>query len=79
MISCNMRTLYLMLVVMIAVPALAPAGDWPTYRHDNARSAVTSESLKTPLAECWVFSVSGQRLVGSPWSVVSSPGGRSPE
>jgi len=29
--------------------------DWPTYRHDNARSGITSETIKAPLSECWVF------------------------
>ena len=31
------------------------AGDWPTYRHDNARSGVTAETVKLPLTQCWVF------------------------
>ena len=30
-------------------------GDWPTYRHDNSRSAMTAETLTTPLAESWTF------------------------
>jgi len=29
--------------------------DWPTYRHDVARSGVTSEQIATPLYESWVF------------------------
>lgn len=29
--------------------------DWPTYQHDNRRSAVTSESLAYPLDKAWVF------------------------
>ena len=42
--------------VFAATMAPAPsAGDWPTYRHDNARSAVTEERVKLPLKECWVF------------------------
>ena len=32
----------------------AQAADWPTYRADAARSGVTRESLKLPLAEAWV-------------------------
>jgi outer membrane protein assembly factor BamB len=37
---------------------LAPAcaADWPTYAHDFARSAVTSESLPLELAEAWDYS-----------------------
>ena len=45
----------LVLTIAIASPAPSTGGDWPTYRHDNSRSAVTEESLKTPLAECWSF------------------------
>ena len=29
------------------------AEDWPTYQHDNRRSAVTSETLALPLREAW--------------------------
>jgi outer membrane protein assembly factor BamB len=41
--------------VAIALPSLATGGDWPTYRHDNSRSAVTEESLTMPLTDCWSF------------------------
>ena len=37
----------------INVPALA--GDWPTYRHDVARSGVTAEKVSPPLEQSWVF------------------------
>jgi len=33
----------------------AAADDWPTFRHDIARSAITSESLPPGLTEQWVF------------------------
>jgi len=33
----------------------ADAEDWPTFRHDNARSAVTAERLDAPFALEWVF------------------------
>ena len=33
----------------------ASADDWPTYRHDAQRSAVSTERVKTPLSEEWVF------------------------
>lgn len=33
----------------------ASADDWPTYRHDMARSGITAEKLSLPLAESWVF------------------------
>jgi outer membrane protein assembly factor BamB len=29
--------------------------DWPTYRHDGARSGVTSEEIKVPLHLGWIF------------------------
>jgi len=35
--------------------AVAVADDWPTYRHDNARRAATSEQLKLPLAPAWTY------------------------
>lgn len=41
-------------VALCCVTALAE--DWPTYHHDNARSGVTSENLRFPLHEQWVFS-----------------------
>ena len=31
------------------------AADWPTYRHDNQRSAITGESLALPLKHGWVY------------------------
>jgi outer membrane protein assembly factor BamB len=37
------------------LPVASRAGDWPTYRHDNARSAVTAEPVKPPLTQCWVY------------------------
>lgn len=33
----------------------ASAANWPTYRHDNARTGWTSESLAAPLALNWVY------------------------
>ncbi|MDA3925833.1 MAG: PQQ-binding-like beta-propeller repeat protein [Kiritimatiellae bacterium] len=34
---------------------LAPAADWPTYRHDIARSGITKEELLPPLKGNWQF------------------------
>ncbi|MCX7668612.1 MAG: PQQ-binding-like beta-propeller repeat protein, partial [Anaerolineae bacterium] len=31
----------------------ALAEDWPTYQHDVARTGVTAEPVRPPLAECW--------------------------
>lgn len=42
------------LAIVIAWPNAWPsAADWPTYRHDNQRSAITAETLKLPLARRW--------------------------
>jgi outer membrane protein assembly factor BamB len=42
---------------MLAATALAVTcrADWPTFQHDNARSGITTEGLKTPLYEQWAF------------------------
>jgi outer membrane protein assembly factor BamB len=42
-------------MVVLAMPTASRAGDWPTYRHDNARSGVTADSLTLPLVPCWTF------------------------
>ncbi len=34
---------------------LASAGDWPAYRHDVQRSAVTADRLALPLAPAWIY------------------------
>ena len=34
----------------------ALGANWPTYHHDNARNGVTSETVRFPLHEQWVFS-----------------------
>ena len=57
---CPMRCL---LAVSLAVLSgwswagrtVAMAGDWPTYRHDVARSGITDENLPWPLTTGWVF------------------------
>ena len=45
----------IVLAVVVAWSSQARGGDWPTYRHDNSRSAVTEEPLKTPLTDCWSY------------------------
>jgi outer membrane protein assembly factor BamB len=32
-----------------------PAADWPTFRHDNRRSAVSTEQLAAPLKQAWLY------------------------
>jgi outer membrane protein assembly factor BamB len=52
-----MRTVnFLVYVLIFALSAgLANAGEWTTYQHDNERSGITSEELKTPLKEVWIY------------------------
>jgi len=40
-------------ITWMAVASTAPA-DWPTYRHDAARSGVTDETVAPPLRVAWV-------------------------
>ena len=55
------------LVFCSASAALAPppaaADDWPMFRHDRRRTAVTSEKLTLPLQEAWYFRSRLSRLV----------------
>lgn len=50
-----MRTRFLAALVLLPCVLLVRAEDWPTYRHDNGRTAITQEKLPVPLAEAWVF------------------------
>ncbi|MCH7559371.1 MAG: PQQ-like beta-propeller repeat protein, partial [Planctomycetes bacterium] len=43
------------LIGLFLITASASAADWPTYRHDNARTGSTSESLATPLSLQWIY------------------------
>lgn len=45
----------LFLILFLMAPPAADAADWPTYRHDNARTGSTSESVIAPLVEHWVY------------------------
>ncbi len=42
-----------LLVVSVSIPTLA--GNWPTYRADNARLGVTKENIPAPLSLHWEF------------------------
>ena len=49
---------YLVLLVSACaplLPGLARADDWPTYRRDRLRTAVTDERLALPLEPAWTF------------------------
>jgi outer membrane protein assembly factor BamB len=43
------------IMAAVALVAATHADDWPTYRHDIARSGVTPEKIAMPLAESWVY------------------------
>ena len=43
------------LVVVAGVASHALAGDWPTYQHDAQRSGISTERIKAPLSQEWVF------------------------
>ena len=44
-----------LLLFVLASPSISMAGDWPTYLHDNSRSARTDENLTPPLSLRWIF------------------------
>ncbi len=43
----------LLLLAVFCAPAMAD--QWPTYRHDNARSGITAATLTLPLTESWAY------------------------
>lgn len=43
------------IIVLVALTPLLRAEDWPTYRHDRLRTAVTTETLPLPLELSWTF------------------------
>jgi len=47
------------------------AANWPTFRHDNSRTGATTESLKAPLKQSWVYS-----SPAAPRRAWSGPNGR---
>jgi len=54
----NRHTMTVLLVTLFVL-GVGPAGvwaeDWPTYRHDNRRSGVTSAPLDVPLQKVWEY------------------------
>ena len=40
--------------LLLLLPLVVSAADWPTYLHDASRSGITSEKLVLPLKEVWV-------------------------
>lgn len=51
-----LSTAVLCLIHLLSPPASAE--DWPTYRHDNRRSGITSESLSFPVQRAWEYQAS---------------------
>jgi outer membrane protein assembly factor BamB len=55
-VAACLRTLVCGLLLAGCTPAgSASADDWPTYRHDNRRSAATGERLSLPLRAAWTY------------------------
>jgi len=54
-LKCHKLNICFLPVVFVLLGSLANAADWPTYRHDNARTGATSESLAAPLSLHWVY------------------------
>ncbi|MCP4643872.1 MAG: PQQ-binding-like beta-propeller repeat protein [bacterium] len=51
----RIATLLVAGLILASLPTGAAAEDWPTYRHDHARSNATGEQLSAPLAPQWTF------------------------
>ena len=43
-------------LLLLSLPATASFADWPTYLANNERAGSTSQQLKLPLTQAWVFS-----------------------
>jgi len=50
-------------IVLLFASGRSTAEDWPTFRHDRLRSAVSGEKLPLPLQQAWVF-----RSLQSTWA-----------
>jgi outer membrane protein assembly factor BamB len=56
---CGRRVFFRLMPVLLALVSLpvaqASVADWPTYRGDNRRSGITSESIQVPLTPTWTY------------------------
>ncbi|MFP6694319.1 MAG: PQQ-binding-like beta-propeller repeat protein, partial [Pirellulales bacterium] len=43
-------------VLLCLFTTIGSADDWPTYRHDTARSGATSDRIEMPLENRWTYS-----------------------
>ena len=52
-----MKPIISILLALACCATCLPCGaeDWPTYRHDSARSAPTGETLPAGLVAAWVY------------------------
>lgn len=69
-----MKRLYtriLALCITLLISSAAPSADWPTYLANNERTGSTSQPLKLPLTQTWVFS-----SPSAPRRTWSGPAGR---
>ena len=62
----SVRFSVLVLLSLICLVSRVFGDDWPTYQHDNARSAVTQEQLTFPLKARWTFA--SRHAPESAWS-----------
>ena len=46
-------TLCILLTLVVQVPDVSTAADWPTYRGNNARTGSTAEKIDVPLNQSW--------------------------
>ncbi len=56
--SASLRAIYVgftCLVLLATICNMASGEEWTTYLHDNSRSGITSEQLKLPLREVWIY------------------------
>jgi outer membrane protein assembly factor BamB len=61
-------------VVLSLLPTAGFAADWPTFRHDIARSGATSDKIAMPLTKLWTYSAAA-----APQRAWSGAGGRTVE
>lgn len=69
----------LVILIVFCIFGIADGEDWPTYMHDNSRSGVTAENLRTDeLDEDWVYESPVPPQVawdgGAPWDSYRSSG-----
>ena len=65
----------LICVAIVLGAAVAQASDWPTYRHDPARTGWTPDRLTLPLEVRWIYTAPGQpRMAWAGMAVIGTVG-----